>query len=164
MYFILILIFFYSISRVMDISFLGVGNDSPWWCYFTFSLIHLSIIHLIMNSFVFTCYWKILKKNVNLYFLVSMMILVPPVAAFLGNADIPTVGLSSVVFTMIGIYVVVIPLAKKALFKFIFLIILSFIFMGLFMPSINTPIHIYSFLISLAISLLSRRFIYAAAK
>lgn len=163
MYFILLLIYFYAISSVVDLSSLGVSDSSPWWSLFTYNLVHFSFIHLLVNSITFISYWRILKRYLNIYIVLVVSIFVPAVSAYWGCYSIPTVGASAVIYTLIGIYTVVIPLAKRELVKSLFLILFSFIFTGLFVQSINTNIHIYSFGLSVVISLLTRRFIYGKA-
>lgn len=163
MYFILLLIYFYAISNVVDLSSLGVSDTSPWWSLFTYNLVHLSFIHLSVNSIAFISYWGILKRYLNVYIVSAISMFVPAVSAYWGCYSIPTIGASAVIYTLIGIYTVAIPLGKRELVKFLSLILFSFIFTGLFAQSINTRIHIYSFVLSVVISLLTRRFIYGKA-
>jgi len=158
--FILILIFFYSVGSFMDVREFAVSTCSDWWCFFTFNLVHLSFIHLLVNSFVFLSYWRKMKDVINLYFFIPLIIITPALAAMLSSRNTPTLGASAVVYTMIGLYLVAFPLPKDILIKFLFLIIISFVF-TFFFSSVNTGIHIYSFLISLVVSLLNRRFIHA---
>lgn len=163
MYFILVLAYFYSISLVVDISSLGVANDSPWWCLFTYNLIHFSFIHLLINSFAFLSYWRILKRYINIYILISMMLFIPALAAYFSSYNTPTIGTSAIIYTMIGIYTTSIPLQRKEKIKYISMVLFSFGITGLFASSINTKIHVCSFVISCLISLLAKKCIYAKA-
>lgn len=158
--FILVLVFFYSVGSFIDVREFAVDTHSNWWCFFTFNLIHLSFLHLLVNSFVFLSYWRRIKNIINLYFFIPLIVLVPALSAMLSNQNTPTLGASAMVYAVIGLYLVAFPLPKKILIKFISLIVISFSF-TFFLSSVNTSIHIYSFLISLVVSLLNRRFLYA---
>lgn len=163
MYFILLLIYFYAISGIVDLSLLGVSDTSPWWSLFTYNFVHLSFIHLLVNSIAFISYWHILKRYLNVYIVAVISIFVSVISAYWGSCPMPTVGSSAIIYAFIGIYAVTIPLAKRELVKFFFMVLFSFVFTGLFAQSINTKIHIYSFTLSVVISLLIRRFIYEEA-
>lgn len=151
MKFILVVLYFFSISRIIDLSpILGVSTTSYWYTYFTFSLVHANLFHIVTNSFAFVCNWRIIKK-LNMYLVIPMMLFIPAVSALLSVKNIPTVGLSAVVYTMIGI-ITTLYQNKKAKYKLETIIIFSFIVTYVFAPHINTLIHIYSYFIALAIS------------
>lgn len=158
--FILILFFFYAIGSFIDMRAFGISTTSPWWCLFTYSFVHLSFTHLLVNAFVFLSYWRKMKGIINLYFFIPLIITVPVIAAILSAHTDITVGASGIIYAIIGIYIVAFPLPRNVLIKFITLIVLSFA-LTCFLPTVNTGIHIYSFLLSLVVSLLCRRFIYA---
>lgn len=163
MYFILLLVYFYAISYVMDLSSLGVSDGSPWWTLFTYNVIHISFIHLLVNSIVFVSYWGILKRFLNVYMVICISLFASVVSAYLGSASVPTVGASAVIYSFSGIYMTSIPLPKREMVKFVLMILASFIFTGLFAQGVNTEIHIYSFVISIVAGLLARRYIYEKA-
>lgn len=163
MYFILLLVCFYAMSCTIDLSQLGVSDTSPWWTLLTYSMVHLSFIHLLINSIAFMSYWRILKRYFNTYAVLCIAVFTSVISAYLGKAAIPTVGASAVIYSMAGTYIAAVPSLPKGKVKFFLMVIISFIFTGLFAQSINTDIHIYSFFISAAVSLLTRRFIYVKA-
>lgn len=161
MNFILILIYVYSLGECLNTKVLGYSINSPLWTLFTFNIVHISFIHLLINSIVFISYWKILKEFINKYVFTLMVILIPAISAYLSFPSIPTVGASAMIYTMTGIYMYMIPIKKYILIQMWVMIILSFVFTILFAPHVNTLIHIYSFFISYFLSVIIGRRMYA---
>ena len=148
MYLILILIYICSISRFIDLTFLGVSKSSEWWTYITYNFIHLSFLHLAINSIAFYSYWRIVKRFFPLYVIIPILLCVSAISAFFCSSDTPTIGLSSIVYSLLGIYIPLM-LYKKDRYKTYALVLVSFIVSMCFITKINTPIHIMSFLLSL---------------
>lgn len=167
--FILLLILVFSISKFIDFSLFAVKADSYWWQYLTFNLCHASVIHLIINSLALYVYWRILKQIVNKLVFFPVLIISVVLSAMFGVCEIPTVGASVICYSMVGIYTVAmyyIPLniSRNKRIEFLALIAISFLVTGLFAPSVNTNMHIYSFFIATALSFISRRYMYAIRK
>ena len=167
--FILLLILVFSISKFIDFGLFAVKTDSYWWQYLTFNLCHASVIHLIINSLAIYVYWRVLKQVVNKFIFFPVLILSVVLSAILGACKIPTVGSSLICYSMIGVYTVgmyYIPLnvTRNKRIEFLALIVVSFLVTGLFAPSVNTNMHIYSFTIATALSFISRRYMYAIRK
>ena len=148
MIFIIFLVFIYSIGFYCDTTQLGIYNGCEWWNY---------IFHLSINSALFLFYWRRLR-NFNLYIIIPILIITSILSAIFATYQEPTVGASAIVLSMVG--VITAGVEHRYMPKIILLLAFSFLTTGLFAPHINTLIHVYSFLISFAISLLSRRFIY----
>lgn len=161
MNFILILIYVYAIGECLNTKLLGYSTGSPLWTLLTFNIVHISFIHLLINSIVFLSYWRILKEFINKYVFSIMIILIPAISAYLSFPNTPTVGASAMIYTMTGIYVYSVPVPKSVLIQIWVLIITSFIFTFLFAPHVNTLIHVYSFLISYFSSVIIGRRMYA---
>jgi hypothetical protein len=102
-------------------------------------------------------YWKRLR-DFNLYIIIPILTITSILSAIFATYQEPTVGASAIVLSMVGI--ITAGIERHYMPKVILLLAFSFLTTGLFAPHINTLIHVYSFLISFAISLLSRRFIY----
>lgn len=160
MNFILLLIFIWSLGMCTDIRLLGYSFDSPWYTLFTFSYVHVSFIHLLINSCVFICYWRSMKGLINMKLLIPMIFFIPAVSAYFSASSVPTVGASSIIMVLMGIYLTM-PIPKKVIREIWILTIISFVVTFIFAPQINTLIHIYSLLLSYVISLLAGRRIYA---
>lgn len=157
MIFIIFLVFIYSIGFYCDTTQLGIYNGCEWWNYITYSLIHINFFHLSINSALFLFYWRRLR-NFNLYIIIPIMTITPILSAIFATYQEPTVGASAIVLSMVGI--ITAGIEQRYMPKIILLLAFSFLTTGLFAPHINTLIHVYSFLISFAVSLLFRRFIY----
>lgn len=157
MIFVIILTFVYSISFYYNTSQFGVSEGCDWWNLITYSFIHTSIIHLIINSSLFLLYWNRIK-NLNLYIVIPILIVTPIMSASLSLFQKPTVGASAIVMAMIGIITVGLP--KRQILKIVVLIAFSFVTTALFASHINTLIHVYSFIFSSMVSLVLKRFIY----
>jgi len=160
MNFILLLIFIWSLGMCTDIRSFGYSFDSSWYTLFTFSYVHVSFIHLLINSCVFICYWRPMKGLINMKLLIPMIIFIPAVSAYLSASSVPTVGASAIIMVLMGVYLTM-PIPKKVVREIWILTIISFVVTFIFAPQINTLIHIYSLLLSYVISLLAGRRIYA---
>lgn len=163
--FILILVFIYSISKYVDITPLSVYSGASWYQYLTYNLCHCSFLHLTTNSFVFLLYWKkIIKPHTNLYFSIPTIILSSVAAAVLAISETPTMGASSICYSMIAIYATGmnnpyhISLYERK--RFLIILLISF-FITFFFSNINTLLHVYSVLITTLICLLNKKFMYA---
>lgn len=148
MYLILLLLYIYSMSGITDLRMLGVSSSSEWWAYFTFNFVHFTFLHLAVNSIVFYSYWRVIKRFFPLYIIMPMLLIIPALSAYIVSFETPTVGLSAMVYSLLGMYVPLM-LYKKDRYKTYLLVVMSFIVTMYFVPKINTPIHILSFLISL---------------
>lgn len=157
MIFIVLLVYIYSIGFYYDTMQFGFYCGCDWWHYVTYSFIHTNILHLGLNSILFLMYWNRLRRF-NLYIIIPIMMISPIISAVLSTYSEPTIGSSAIVMAMVGILTAGIP--KSHIIKVFCLLTFSFITTGLFAPHINTLIHVYSFLLSFAVSLLLRRFIY----
>lgn len=157
MAFIIILTFIYSIGFYCDTTRLGIYDGCEWWNYATYSLVHTNFFHLAVNSVLFLLYWTRIR-HLNLHAVIPILAAASLLSAVFATYREPTVGASAVILSMTGI--ITAGLGRRDTLKVISLLAFSFLIMGLFAPHINTLIHVYSFLISFAVSLLFRRFIY----
>lgn len=162
--FVLLLVLFYSISTYTDLTPLAVSSDSQWYQYLTFNLCHVSFLHLTANSIAFLLYWRILRYHSNLFISIPTVLLSATLSAILSASISPTMGISSIVYAMIGIYVVGMKtpyhISKPLRIRFLIILILSFA-ITVWLPSINTLMHVYSILFSTIFSFLSKKYMYA---
>lgn len=155
MIFTLILIFIWSLGSYINLRLLGYSSNSPWWTLFTFNLAHISFIHLAINISIFMFYWRgmdIINKKI----LIPVLILVPAISAFLSATTVPTIGLSAMVYCLLGITMCTLDYRIQNWA----IIIFSFVFTYIFAPHINTLIHVYSYLISYAVGRFAGRWLY----
>jgi len=88
---------------------LGFSETSAWWSHITYNFQHAGIIHLLLNAFCFSQFYKIFKKIFGkkkswLFVLGSLFSAIA--ASFLPFCikPIATIGASGVIYAMIGIY------------------------------------------------------------
>lgn len=152
---IVLLIAVYIISLFADLSFLMVSTDSPWWTCLTFNFVHVSLVHLLVNSFVFYQYSKVLNRKDALP-IVLLSIIIVPFAALVSAQHTPTCGFSAVISVIIGYYLP--RVSRKFFFKALGLILFSYVFTFLCAGNVNTLIHILSFFPSLALTFAWRKY------
>ena len=154
---VILLFFIYSTSSYIDISQFGIYIGCPWYNYVFYSFIHLNIIHLLTNSLLFLFYWKSIRqmsKCIVIPIIVSATILSSVMSVY----SQPTIGLSASIMSMAGIITSTLQWRKQL--KIVILFAISCTITIMFASNINTLIHIYSFIFSLIISLILRRFLY----
>ena len=98
-YYCLLLVFVYSLSRYYDLSMLAMSTDSPWWTTFTFPMLHTGIYHLACNCFVLLSFWSIIKHRKQ----ATVIVMLAMCLSCLCADNIPTAGSSGIATTLIGI-------------------------------------------------------------
>jgi len=131
---------------------LGYTTTSPIWTHFTYMFQHSGIIHLTINSLAFIGMFRICQKSIKNWELAILILLVGFSASFLSMYDIPTVGVSSCVYAMIGIYFALIATKKfiitdSTLFViFVIGVIISFT-VSFLKANSNFGLHLFSLII-----------------
>ena len=98
-YYCLLLVFVYSLSRYYDLSMLAMSTDSPWWTTFTFPMLHTGIYHLACNCFVLLSFWSIIKHRKQ----ATVIVMLAMCLSCLCADNIPTAGSSGIATALIGI-------------------------------------------------------------
>lgn len=155
--FIVILAVIYIVSLFTDVTTLGAGLSSPWYCLFTYSFIHANIFHVSVNAVFLWLYWKNTRFIPTKTRIVYLAV-IPAIAAALSLRAVPTVGASAAVMTLAGILVAWFP--RRLILRTTIIIVLSSLATFLFAPHINTPIHLYSFGFAFAAERLRRYLTY----
>lgn len=135
---------------------LGYSTTSSVYTHFTYMFQHAGVIHLTVNSLTFIGMFRSVEKYINKYILSITIISISVASSFLSIYDMPTVGASSMIYAMIGIYIPIIILYDKAIIinkkkytMFIFFIFISLIISYLKNNS-NFWLHVYSLLIGIS--------------
>lgn len=97
---------------------LGFAIGTPWYTHFTYIFQHASVWHLVINSLAFIGFYTQLEKINNYpslrggttkqpttHYPLPTSLLIAFLASFVSMYKLPTVGLSGVVYAMIGIYI-----------------------------------------------------------
>lgn len=142
---------------------LGYTNTSSIYTHFTYIFQHASVTHLIVNSISFIVVFTMLDKLTERRMFLPVSFIIGVLASFLAMYDIPTVGVSAVIYAMIGLYIGVTLFYKdiKITDTRKYLLRIVVITIGLTISMIRTNsnfyIHLYSlilgFLLSIPISL-----------
>lgn len=151
---ILILIFVYNLFG----NELGYTNSSHIYTHVTYIFQHASILHLVFNSLAFIGMYASLEKFVNRWLFLSLSLFCAILTSFGAMYDKPTVGISGVIYVMIGLYVGITLLYKKAKIAdtrryllFIFGIVFCLV-VSRFHASSNFLLHSYCLLCGLIVS------------
>ena len=98
-YYCLLLVFVYSLSRYYDLSMLAMSTSTPWWTTFTFPILPTGLYHLVCNCFVLLSFWSITKHRKQAAAIVMLTMCLSRMCA----DDIPTAGSSGIATALIGI-------------------------------------------------------------
>lgn len=134
---------------------LGYTNKSGILSHFTYMFQHVNIIHLLLNSFSFIVIWIALQKHVKQY-LILPVFLIGFICSFLPCAsfDTPTVGVSGVIYAIMGMFTLYIK--NKALYICLLSVLISLV-VSYFAPHTNFFIHLYCFVGGFIYGLLDKR-------
>ncbi len=129
---------------------IGYTNTSPIYTHITYIFQHASILHLTLNSLAFISVYTSLERLVNKYVFVGLSFASSIIASFMAMYNTPTVGASSMIYAMIGIYVYLIFTSNKMkmadTIKYLpFMICIVFsLAISYFKENSNFLLHIYS--------------------
>jgi membrane associated rhomboid family serine protease len=84
---------------------LGYTDRSPLYTHMTYMFQHAGVVHLITNTIAFIGMFHALQRFVNKWIVMLSMLTLGFVASFLSMYEIPTVGASSMIYIMIGMYI-----------------------------------------------------------
>ena len=138
---------------------LGYTDTSPLYTHLAYMFQHAGIIHLIINSLAFISIFRQVERCVNKYLLSGLIILCAFASSFLAMYQIPTIGASSMVYVMLGIYLGLITFPDKIKIadtrKFLLFIICIVVVLSVsyFKHNSNFLVHIYSLLIGCIVSI-----------
>lgn len=153
-YFLMLLAWVYACGQMADTSALGVRTGGAWWTLFTYSFVHLSLLHLVSNAALLVFYWRrvrLLPRWWTLCVLVSSVLL----AGLLAARETPTVGASALVMAMAGVLTATFP--RRQWPRMGLTVGLSFAATAMWAAQVNTAIHVYAYLFAFVASLLARR-------
>lgn len=84
---------------------LGYTNTSPFYTHFTYLFQHASVIHLLLNSISFIVVCTLLERIMKWRVFIPISFAIGFIASFFAVYELPTVGISSVIYAIIGLYV-----------------------------------------------------------
>lgn len=136
----LFVIAFIATYLLGDLS-LGYTSSSPLYTHFTYMFQHAGVLHLILNSLTFIGYYRVVSKHMRYTALV--ILLIGFYSSFFSEHTLPTVGASSMVYAMIGMFLGMLAfnnysMRNKAVFLLCIVLMLTISF---FNPGSNFMVH-----------------------
>ena len=99
-----IFVLFYSLSRYYDLSDYGLSSGFRYWQLIAYNFIHLTFMHMFFNSIGYLIYKPVIAE----YYGHKAPVIVIPISVILSSAifcsEKPTFGASTIIFSMIGMY------------------------------------------------------------
>lgn len=137
---------------------LGYANHSPFHTHLTYMFQHASVMHLALNSIAFIGMFHALRKFIGRWRIAAAILLCGFAASSMSVKAIPTVGASSMIYAMIGMYVgmtLLCPQIKIADTRK-YLLFISCVGIGLLVSLLkansNFLVHVYSLAMGFAVS------------
>lgn len=147
-YFISILIFFASLF--VETNILGYHESSIWYTRFTYIFASTNILHLTINLYAYRVFDKVLQKlYIPNYKYIAFLVAV--IATFGTEQTLPTIGLSGVVYGMLGITCAKVHNRQMILSM---MVVLALNILSFFFGKSNVLLHCLCFTYSLIISLI----------
>ena len=146
-YIVSILIFFASLF--VETNILGYHDSSIWYTRFTYMFASTNILHLAINLYAYSVFDKVLQKlYIPNYKYIAFVVAI--LATFGTEQTLPTIGLSGVVYGMLGITCAKVHNRQMILSMMVVIVlnVLSFFF-----GKSNVLLHCLCFTYSLIISL-----------
>ena len=128
----------------IDTSILGYSNTSRPFTHFTYMFAHISFFHMAMNVFSFNVLINVVKK-VNLKIPLLTALVASFLSTFIATYDLSTVGLSGVVFALLGALLV--KIRNKEFLVSIGLLFIIQVVTFIIKPYTNVLLHATSFII-----------------
>jgi membrane associated rhomboid family serine protease len=147
-YFVSIIVFVASLF--LDTNILGYHESSSWYTRFTYIFASTNILHLAINLYAYSVFNKVFQKlfipnHKYIAFIVAIL------ATFGTEQSLPTVGLSGVVYAMLGITCAKVHTRQMILSM---LVVLAINVISFFFGQSNVFLHCLCFTYSLIISLI----------
>lgn len=140
----------WTLSFFIDVSVLGFSTCSPAQCRLLYAFAHISVLHLTFNLLSYNVFCNVLNKlQVSHYQLIAFVCAV--CATFGSECTTSTIGLSGVVFAMLGITTYYVQ-SQQFLFA-LACVFASNIITGIFGNS-NSLLHVLAFFYGLTFTII----------
>jgi membrane associated rhomboid family serine protease len=138
---------------------MGYTDTSPIWSHFTYMFRHAGIIHFAVNSLAFMGMFRMLEKYMKNWILALSICAIGFITSFFSAGNIPTVGCSSCVYAMIGIFLALVVLDvivfRKPANLLIFIIsIMVCLIVSFFKSNSNFWLHLFSLQIGFIVGII----------
>lgn len=87
---------------------LGFSESSPGWTHLTYMFQHASVLHLILNSFVFISTFRVMERFIRPGKLFLIVFVIAFLASFAALEGRVTVGSSGMIYALLGMETVIV--------------------------------------------------------
>ena len=143
-----ILVFCLSLQDMTDWYAVGIYTGCGLSCRMLYPFYHANVLHATLNAWCLLSVIFIYDISLWRFFLSYIIAVTIPSFCL---SDIPTVGLSGVVFTLFGS--ISFEVQRKAYYQ---LWMLAYLVAGFFFPNTNALVHLYCYLAGGAVALLNK--------
>lgn len=143
-----ILVFCLSLQDMADWSAVGIYTGCGLGCRMLYPFYHANLLHATLNAWCLLSVIFIYDISLWRFFLSYIIAVTIPSFCL---SDIPTVGLSGVVFALFGS--ISFEVQRKAYYQ---LWMLAYLVAGFFFPNTNALVHLYCYLAGGAVALLNK--------
>ncbi len=145
---VLILVFCFSLQDIADWSAVGIFTGCGLGCRLSYPFFHVGILHALLNA------WCLLSVVFIYDISLLRLCLAYGIAVFVPSfcmSDIPTVGLSGLVFALFGS--ISFEVGRKVYYQ---LWMLAYLIIGFLFPNTNAWVHLYCYLAGCMVALLNK--------
>ena len=143
-----ILVFCLSLQNIADWTTVGIYSGCGLGCRLSYPFFHVGILHALLNA------WCTLSVVFIYDISLFRLCLAYVIAVFVPSyclSDIPTVGLSGLVFVLFGS--ISFEVQRKAYYQ---LWMLAYLVAGFLFPNTNALVHLYCYMAGGAVALLNK--------
>lgn len=125
----------------------GLAPSSPWFTHLTYSLIHVSAIHLALNAYALL--YVVFLFHISPARLAGALLIASAYPKEITPIDCPTVGLSAIIFALLaslswdihnGLYFQAVNISN--------------LIIGFFVPGMDPYVHIFAYILGLGLGAL----------
>lgn len=143
-----VIVSYLSLTHMIISTDFGIYRGCNLSCRLLYPFFHVNLLHAALNAwcllsvvFIYnTSFWKLLFSYI-------VAVTIPPVCL----SNIPTIGLSGVVFALFGS--ISFEVQRKAYYQ---LWMLAYLVTGFFFPNTNALVHLYCYLAGGAVAVLNK--------
>lgn len=143
-----ILVFCLALQHVDNWEAVGIYSGCGLTCRVLYTFYHANLLHALLNAWCLLSVVFIYDTSVWRLLIAYIIACTIPVVCL---SDVPTVGLSGVVFALFGS--ISFEVERKAYYQ---LWMLAYLFVGFLFPNTNAWVHLYCYIVGLLVALLNK--------
>ena len=128
---------------------IGMAAGTPWYTHFTYSFFHVGVLHLIVNCWALLC--VVFTYDINVRMLLTAFLVAASFPASLFPSAVVTIGASGFIYALFG------RISLSVIRKWYFQGWTAFfIGIGFLFPGTNAWLHLWCYLLGLALAFLNK--------